>query len=475
MKTRLLKLLKYRTLTVLATIILAVIIASTVFSQPEKPSKLGGPGGSGEPSRGPGGQPPGVSAPYTLSGVYTVGGGSAITETDANYTSDKDDVSAIYVTDESELNLIHPTIVTSGNTSSQENSSFYGLNAAVLATKGSTITIEGGTIVTSGEGANGVIATDADSAVTLSNTTITATNHGGHGVMATYGGSITLINVDMDTSGRSSAPIATDRGSGAVNVTGGTVISSGEGSPGIYATGIITATDLTAMAAGAEAVVIEGKNTVTVTNSKLRGDKRCGVMIYQSFSGDAEVGVADYSMTGGSLIAGEGPLFYVTNTTADVTLSAVNANAFSGKLLQVGKGRWGRTGENGGTLNFTTKTQSLSGDIVVDELSSVTLSLLENSALAAAIDPTNTAKEVNLVLDESSTWTVTEDSNLTCLTEIGGISGKLIRNIIGNGHTIFYDQNVCQDLGGLTYALNGGGTLRPAGTGALARTSGNQR
>jgi len=37
-----------------------------------------------------------------------------------------------------------------------------------------------------------------------------------------------------------------------------------------------------------------------------------------------------------------------------------------------------------------------------------------------------------------------------------------ITNIIGNGHTVYYDAAACPELGGLTYTLVGGGTLQPA-------------
>ena len=432
-----------------ATLLLTVAMAATASGQPAEPKDLGSP-------------PPGGRTPYALSGAYTVDGGSPQTETDKSYTSSSDDVSAVYVTNGGKLTLKNPTIRTSGNTSSQENSSFYGLNAAVLATKGSALTIEGGTIATSGTGANGAISTDAGSSITLSDVTITASNEGGHGVMATQCGSITLINVDMTTSGSHSAPIATDRGSGTITVTGGTVISSGEGSPGIYSTGIITATDLTSTASGSEAVVIEGKNTVTLTNSTLKGEKLCGVMMYQSFSGDAEVGVATYAMSGGALTAAVGPLFYVTNTNAVVTLTGVNATADSGTLIKVSDGRWGKEGANGGNLTFTAEKQTLTGDIEVNNISAIALALRNGSSLTGAINAANTGKEVNLTLDASSAWSVTADSHLTCLTDADGISGNAISNITGNGHTVSYDKNACPALSGKTYALTGGGSLKPA-------------
>jgi hypothetical protein len=418
-------------------------------------------GQSGRPG-GPGGNPPpDDSGPYTLSGTYTVNGGTPLNTSDQIYTSDTDDVSAVYVTHGGDLTLNNPMIMTSGNTSSQSNSSFYGLNAAVLATKAGKLTINGGTITTSGTGANGAISTDAGSTITLSNVRITATNNGGHGVMATNGGALTLNNVDMNTAGPHSAPIATDRGGGTITVTGGSVTSSGEGSPGIYATGVITATNLTSTATGSEAVVIEGKNTVMLIKSTLKGEKLCGIMIYQSFSGDAEVGVATYTMTGGALTAAAGPLFYVTNTNAEVTLTGVNTTAASGVLVRVSDGRWGTAGSNGGKLTFTADQQTLDGDIEVNNISTLTVTLQNGSTLSGTINSADTGKEVKLNLDATSSWNVTADSYLTCLTDTGGISGTSITNIHGNGFTVYYNKDTCPALKGQNYALAGGGVLKP--------------
>ena len=41
---------------------------------------------------------------------------------------------------------------------------------------------------------------------------------------------------------------------------------------------------------------------MTLKNSSLTGKKN-GVMLYQSFSGDAQVGTSQFTMTGGSLTA----------------------------------------------------------------------------------------------------------------------------------------------------------------------------
>jgi hypothetical protein len=189
--------------------------------------------------------------------------------------------------------------------------------------------------------------------VTLSNVTINATGDGVHGVMATLGGVVNLTEVDMTTSGAHSAPIATDRGGGTINAMGGTLNAIGQDSPCYYSTGTLNIQNSTCNATGSEAVVIEGANTVNLTDSTLTTGvtSKWGVMIYQSFSGDAQGSNGIFTMTGGSLsdTDASSPLFYVTNTNGTITLNGVDFSAVSGILVQVeGNDRWGTNGSNCG-------------------------------------------------------------------------------------------------------------------------------
>ena len=105
--------------------------------------------------------------------------------------------------------------------------------------------------------------------------------------------------------------------------------------------------------------------------------------------------------------------------------------------------------------------QSLTGDLVADSISSITASMQNNSSLIGAINSGNTARSIDLTLDASSTWTVTGNSYLSCLSNSSGISGSTISNVIGNGYTVFYDKDACLELAGQTYTLKGGGSLEP--------------
>jgi len=406
-----------------------------------------------------GGAAPGGStaSSYLVSGVYTVDG-KAATETGQAYTSTAADVSSVYVANGGNLTLTDPTITKSGDSSSDDSSNFAGLNAGALATNGSTMTINGGSVTTNANGANGVFSTGTGTTVYLNDLMITTAEDSSRGVDVTYGGTIFGNNLTISTQGAHCAAIASDRGEGNEIITGGTMTTAGEGSPGIYCTGNFTVSNATLKAAGSEAAVIEGKNSITLYNTTLSGAVKQGVMIYQSYSGDAGVGTGTFTMTGGSLTAAEGPLFYVTNTNALIKLTGANLTG-AGTLLKASADSWGASGSNGGIVTFTADSETLPGDIIADNLSTITATLQNGTILTGSINADNTAKSMILTLDSASRWVVTGDSYLTSLTDSDGT----LSNIKDNGHTIYYNSSDSASnwLGGKTVTLANGGKLTP--------------
>jgi hypothetical protein len=241
---------------------------------------------------------------------------------------------------------------TSGDTSDSEieNSEFYGVNAAVLV-QGGGATITDGTITTAAKGANAVCATNSGT-VTISGTTITSTGSGSaRGLHATYGGTITASDVTISSTGGSCANLATDRGEGTVTCTGCTLSTSGAGSPLIYSTGTITVKGSSGTASGAQMVVVEGKNTAIVQDSSSLkcsgvGNRNnvdnCGIFLYQSMSGDADTGTATFTgkdstfeIESSSSIYSSAPMFFVTNTAAEINLENCVFNYGSGTFISV--------------------------------------------------------------------------------------------------------------------------------------------
>lgn len=207
------------------------------------------------------------------------------------------------------LTLTDPTVTTSGDSQSSDDSSFYGLNAGVLAESTGHITISRGSVTTSGTGANAIFAYGSGAEITISGTKVKATGGGAHGIMASGGGTLKATDVSISTAGQSAAAVATDRGGGTIDVTGGVMKTSGFKSPGIYSTGNVVVRGAEMTAVGAEAAVVEGANSIAAIDTTLHAAVEHGVMLYNSMSGDAQAGTGYYTMQGGTLTAATGPAF----------------------------------------------------------------------------------------------------------------------------------------------------------------------
>ena len=166
-------------------------------------------------------------------------------------------------------------------------------------------------------------------------------------------------------------------------------------------------------------------------------------------------------MKNGSLkyTASTGPLFFVTNSTAYITLKNVEISCTSATLVNAMSSRWGNAGSNGGNVNLMTESQHLNGNLIADGNSKIKLSLMNNSDLEGAINSDNKAKSISVNLDGSSTWTLTADSHISTL--IADMSNNSVSNITGNGHSLYYKASENKALNGKTFALGDGGFLKP--------------
>ena len=370
----------------------------------------GGFGGSGEVTQGD------SANTLTEDGTYS---GTA-------YTSTGDDENALRV-DGATVTLDGVTVDKSaGATSNTENGDFYGINAALLATNGANVTITNATVTSSAQNGNGVFSYGSGTTVNISDSTITTTADNSGGIQTTGGGT--------------------------VNVSGGAYTSNGYNSPTVYSTADITVKNANLTANNSEALVIEGKNSITLEDCYVTGNMSDtkgtsssenvhNVMIYQSMSGDADVGTSVFSMTGGSLVGSSGDMFYITNTHCLLTLSGVNIvnNDADGALLRVvgnsASRGWGTAGSNGAQVEFAAGGQTLAGDIIVDTISNLTVTMKNGSTFTGTINIVDNAEGGTAVSDNAivaiesgCTWNLTGNCTLTSLTNNGTINF--------NGYTI---------------------------------------
>lgn len=317
------------------------------------------------------------------------------------------------------VNIENSVFDKTGNTTSNDNSNFHGQNAVVLGIDGSQINIKGSNITSNSNGSNAVFATGEGSVITVENTNIHTKSDSSRGLDATYKGTVNGKHLTITTEGAHSATLATDRGEGTITAEAAKLTTSGEGSPIIYSTGNITADYITGEAKNSEIGVVEGKNSITLTNSNVTGYKDNGFMLYQSFSGDAESGIARLKAENNALTShATGAFIYVNNTTAEVNLTGNTISTPNTTTLvkAAADSRWGKTGENGGHLTLHASNQSLNGNIVADAISTIALDMTNGSNLVGAVNTNNTAKEVTVKLSKDSTWTLTGDSYVKSLT-----------------------------------------------------------
>ena len=415
----------------------------------------GMPGGApdGQPGGAPDGQPGGMSGqPDSYDAARSLSEDAAISGETIESTGT--DENALLVTGGA-VSVDGATVTrASDDSAGGDASSFYGAGAAILAT-GGTLTVSNSTITTDANGGAGVFAY-GDAVVTVSDATISTSGDASGGVHVAGGGVLYASNLIVTTEGASSAAVRSDRGGGTLVVDGGSYTASGSGSPAVYVTADVTLSNAALTATGSEALCLEGLNSVLLTDCDLTGDMpdqdqndtTWTVILYQSMSGDSEVGKGTFTMEGGSLTSLNGGLFYTTNTESEfslrnVTLTADDDSEFLLRCTGNANRRgWGQTGANGADCTFTAAEQTMDGDVIWDSISNLSLNLTEGSVLTGAIlDDESCAGEGGdgacaLTIDATSKWIVTGDSVLTTLScdgEIVDADGRAVTLAASDG------------------------------------------
>ena len=402
-----------------------------------------------------GGQASGVDS-YDAANEYS----SDETVSDTSLESTGTDENAALVSNGAEVTFSNDAISrTSSDSQGGDNSSFYGVGAAVLATDG-TAYVKDSTVTTDSKGGAGLFAY-GDGTVYAADTDITTQQDTSGGIHAAGGGKLYAWDLNVETNGESSAAIRSDRGGGTMVVDGGTYTSNGVGSPAVYCTADIAVNNAELTANGSEAVCIEGLNSLRLYNSNLTGnmsdddqnDTTWTVILYQSMSGDSEVGNSTFQMDGGTITSKNGGLFYTTNTECTIALKDVDItyNDDSEFFLQCtgnnNQRGWGQSGANGSDCNFTADSQDMKGNVIWDSISDLDFYMTNGSTLEGAFvnDESNAGNGgdgyCNVVIDKDSTWTVTGDSTIRSLSNAGTITdadGKTV-SIVGTDGTTYVE------------------------------------
>lgn len=423
--------------------------------------------GQGQPGGGMQGGADTMSFDYSGSYAGAIAAdGEDISSDGESFTATEADQNAALVQNGGTLTLENALLQKSGDDTDGDRCNFYGVNSILTAVgEGSSATVSNSSLTATSAGSNGIFATDG-ATVTVSDTSIDTTADNSRGLDATYGGVITADNVDITTAGDHCAGIATDRGGGTITTVDSTVSTQGSGSPILYSTGDIEVENLTGTASGSQIAGMEGLNTICIENSTLTSSitgKTAsdpianGIIIYQSTSGDAEAttgSTATFTAKNSTLSSAiqSGSMFYLTNTSANITLQNTELDFDSSQATLItacgnDSNNWGQAGSNGATVKVKAINQTLEGDIVADTISSINLTLTKGSTWTGSAiiqdndsATTTTKSPISITVGKKSSWIVTGDCTVSNLTVKNGgtikdSDGQTV-TIVANGKTV---------------------------------------
>lgn len=443
----------------------AATVATTAPAQAQEQATAAQ--GQGQPGGGMQGGADTMSFDYSGSYAGAIAAdGEDISSDGESFTATEADQNAALVQNGGTLTLENALLQKSGDDTDGDRCNFYGANSILTAVgEGSSATVSNSSLTATSAGSNGIFATDG-ATVTVSDTSIDTTADNSRGLDATYGGVITADNVDITTAGDHCAGIATDRGGGTITAVDSTVSTQGSGSPILYSTGDIEVENLTGTASGSQIAGMEGLNTICIENSTLTSSitgKTAsdpianGIIIYQSTSGDAEAttgSTATFTAKNSTLSSAiqSGSMFYLTNTSANITLQNTELDFDSSQATLItacgnDSNNWGQAGSNGATVKVKAINQTLEGDIVADTISSINLTLTKGSTWTGSAiiqdndsATTTTESPISITVGKKSSWIVTGDCTVSNLTVKNGgtikdSDGQTV-TIVANGKTV---------------------------------------
>lgn len=396
-----------------------------------KPTHTPNGGATASPSTSPG--------EANGAGAYTIAADTS--ESQKTYYSEQPDENALRVENGAIAGIDGASVEKrSGDASSLENVLTYGLNAAALVRANAQLLLVNSDVTATPLGAGGAFACGGK--LQLEKSVVRAAGDSAFAVAVTHQGSITVREANLSTQGAGSPAIFAGF-EGEVLMEGGIAATAGVDAPAICALGSVTVNHATLRANNAEAIAVNG-GSVTLTDCAVSGrmSDAAGtaaqplpycVSLYHDVSAGGDV--SSFSMTRGALTAQRGDLFYVTNTKASIYLEGVALSLGKGNaLLRVvgndGSRGLGEPGKNGADCAVIAKNQTLRGDIIVDALSSISLTLRGGSDYTGTINTANTARAAKVTLEEGATWTLTGNAYLSAFT------GR-VGDIITNGFTVY--------------------------------------
>ena len=365
--------------------------------------------------------------------------------------------SVVYATNGVELYLTRMHLNKTSGSINDDERRLTGSNSAILADAGSRIMVEYCDVTSHTAQADGITAVGEGTLIKVTDGSITTNRAGSAAVNASSRGKVTVEDAEVSTYAHQSPSFYAING-GYVEVTKVIGENTGQASPLFHSSGTIHATQCRMSSAKWTIGNVED-GLLFLDKNELKAGGISGFLLYGTKTNDVQ---SHLDLVQNSISVAEGPVFLVTNNNnAQITLKGNSISSKSDDLMWVKADDWGDKGSNGGHATLWVNKQSLSGNILVDSISSLEVNLNKGAKLSGRInEQENRCARVHVKVGAGSTWISKGESHLTSI-EFEQPLVKGLKQLKGK-HTIYYDpaDPANAALEGKEYKT-GGGVLRP--------------
>lgn len=307
----------------------------------------------------------------TYSGAYVIDG-KEVTIDGGTYKSTIANQNVFLVVNGGTLNIKNASIKKSGTlTSTGLNSSSddyvdYGINASILVLgEGSSANLNNCTFESSSNYGSPLFATN-NASIEVKKSEIVCDGEYTPAIQIKNNASMKITNSDITTKQTDSPALLNE--SGSVQMEGGVIHTKKKNSPCFLTSSQTSLKNTRATANKSQALVLKSNSNVSIKKCNLNGKKNSAISLYQEeYNSDSNCILSIYKST----IQNEsnGPLFSLSNTNANIEMENCTLKNSTTTLIKTSANK------DKVNLNFNANTQNLSGDIISDAKSSVTLNL----------------------------------------------------------------------------------------------------
>ena len=367
--------------------------------------------------------------------------------------------SAVYATNGVHLVLTRVRLNKTSGSISDADRRETGKNSVLLADGGSTVLVEFCEINSHTTQADGVSASGEGTKVTLQEGSVSTSRNGAAAVNATNKSNVIVQKTTVNTYSNQSPAFYTCK-DGRMEVTEAKGENVGQAAPSFYVSSGAIKAEKCEMSSAKWTIGSLDEGLLELTGNKLKSGSVCGFLVYGADGKQREWrSTGTLVLNKNEITVTDGPLVFITNAAGTVSLSRNKISCKNDEIISVKADEWGPKNYNQGDATIDLEKQVLNGDIYVDSISSLVLTLKKSAKLNGRItgDATD-RRDVKVFMKKGAKWNLKGECYISSISFEQPLE-KGLKQLKGK-HVIYYDPDVDTELGGKEYKT-GGGVLRP--------------